>query len=88
MGRTVEAGASSYVVKQLKIPGDETACREAMEGCSVRAIFCDGDAFGGLAHPPMSSVESRDTRKPAPPRTTNDDVCRRRSRSGGPTTRT
>ncbi|MCC7376742.1 MAG: ferredoxin [Verrucomicrobiales bacterium] len=85
--RTAEVGGYSYVIKQPETPEEEAACREAMEHCCVRAIFCDGDQFGGVAHPPMSSVESRDTRNPDPPRTKNDDDCGCRTKTGGPTTR-
>jgi ferredoxin len=38
-----EDGGYSYVCKQPLTPAEELLCREAMEGCPVEAIGCDGE---------------------------------------------
>src|SRR5437870_8265607 len=38
-----EDGGYSYVYKQPTSPEEEALCKEAMEGCPVEAIGCDGD---------------------------------------------
>ena len=38
-----EDGGYSYVFKQPTAADEETLCKEAMEGCPVEAIGCDGD---------------------------------------------
>ncbi|MCX7712977.1 MAG: ferredoxin [Chthoniobacterales bacterium] len=38
-----DEGGHSYVYKQPETPEEEQQCREAMEGCPVEAIGCDGD---------------------------------------------
>ena len=38
-----EDGGHSYVFKQPETPEEEALCKEAMEGCPVEAIGCDGE---------------------------------------------
>ena len=37
-----DEGGYSYVYKQPATPDEEAQCKEAMEGCPVEAIGCDG----------------------------------------------
>ena len=37
-----DEGGYSYVYKQPSTPEEEAQCKEAMEGCPVEAIGCDG----------------------------------------------
>lgn len=37
-----DEGGYSYVYKQPASPEEEAQCKEAMEGCPVEAIGCDG----------------------------------------------
>ncbi len=39
-----EDGGYSYVFHQPKSPEQEALCKEAMEGCPVEAIGCDGES--------------------------------------------
>jgi ferredoxin len=50
-----ENGRYSFVFKQPASPEEEALCKEAMEGCPVEAIGCDGSQAPSVPVQPSES---------------------------------
>ena len=58
-----EDGGYSYVFRQPTSPGEETLCKEAMEGCPVEAIGNDGTHAGLTADVPQVAPTGQSPRQ-------------------------